>query len=291
MTHLEHQFGLCGKSVAPGCSKVTRAIVNSLKINSVSEQTRNGRRVFIKRRHVHGDQLAHLANVYFRIWKIPIRFQSKVEDWRRWEMKCFTMLNGDRFRVSSPNARTIIEDKMPGRNLWDHINEKTLTLPMLRAAAHELHRAHQFVSDEFGGGWSHGDATATNVIYDAKTERARLIDFEIVHQRSLSTADRQADDLLTFLLDMAGLVSEREWLPFATCFLEAYADRRVIAKLSDRFALSGGLAWIWWEVRTNFAPPAKVRQRLHALHDSVFGGSPATDVAEGLNYILPRPVG
>src|ERR1043166_3712328 len=168
MAHLEHRFGSSGKLLAPSWSKVTHAIINSLKINSVTEETRNERRVFIKHRNVHGDQLTHLANFYFRIWDIPIRFQSNVKDWRRWEMKCFKMLNGDRFRVSSPNPRTIIEDKVPGRSLWDHINEKTLTLPMLRAAAHEFHRAHQFSSDELGGRWSHGDATATNVIYDPK---------------------------------------------------------------------------------------------------------------------------
>ena len=40
------------------------------------------------------------------------------------------------------------------------------------------------------------------VIYNQKTGRARLIDFELVHDRSLSAKSRHADDLLVFLLDI-----------------------------------------------------------------------------------------
>jgi len=57
---------------------------------------------------------------------------------------------------------------------------------MLIAAAFEFRRAHQFWSDEFQGRWSHGDASSTNVIYDASNNRARLIDFEIYHEKSLA---------------------------------------------------------------------------------------------------------
>src|SRR6266481_3944732 len=59
----------------------------------------------------------------------------------------------------------------------------------------------------------------TNVIYDEKAHRARLIDFEIRHEKSLPAAARYADDLLVFLLDMVGRVPNRQWLPFAICFL------------------------------------------------------------------------
>src|SRR5438552_10458050 len=73
--------------------------VDSLKISSTSEKVRRGRQVVIKRRNVYGEQLADLANLYFRISGIPIRFWSKTKDWQRWEVACFKMLNGDRFRV------------------------------------------------------------------------------------------------------------------------------------------------------------------------------------------------
>jgi hypothetical protein len=163
----------------------------------------------------------------------------------------------------------VVAEKLPGENLWNHLNQQTLTKQMLRAAALEFRRAHEFWSDEFRGRWSHGDASITNVIYDPKTNRARLIDFEIYHDKSLSSAARQADDLLVFLLDLVGTVPTRLWLPFAMTFLEAYGNREVIAELRSQLDLPGGLAWIWWGVRTNFTNPAKVKRRLTNLSRAI----------------------
>ena len=243
--------------------------VDSLKLSSVSEKVRRGRQVVLKHRQIYGDQLADLANLYFRMSNIPIRFWSKAEDWRRWELKCFQMLNGDRFRVYPSGAKTVCTDKLPGENLWEHMNRRALTRPMLQAAGRELFRAHQLWSDEFGSRWSHGDATMTNVIYNEKTGRARLIDFEIVHHKSLPATARHADDLLVFLLDILAIAPSRRWLPFALCFLNAHGDADVIAELKDQLAVPNGLAWIWWGVRTSFAKPAKVKQRLAKLRNAI----------------------
>src|SRR6516165_3745750 len=131
--------------------------VDSLKINSVSEQVRRGRPLVIKRRLGYSEPLAELANVYFRMAGIPIHFWAKTEDWRRWEVKCFNMLNGDRFRARPSGANIVSANKLPGRSLWDHLIEGTLTLKMMEAAGQELRRAHQLRSDEFRGPWSHGD--------------------------------------------------------------------------------------------------------------------------------------
>src|SRR4051812_35301791 len=104
------------KSLVPeALVNAAAAAVDSLKINSLGEKTRRGRRVIVKRRNVHGEQMADLANLYFYLAGIPIRFWSKVEDWRRWEVCCYKMLNGDRFDVAASGKRTIIEDKLPGK--------------------------------------------------------------------------------------------------------------------------------------------------------------------------------
>jgi hypothetical protein len=241
--------------------------VDSLKLSSVSEEVRRGRQIVIKRRQVYGDQLADLANLYFRMSNIPIRFWSKAEDWKRWEEKCFQMLNGDHFRIYPSRAKTVCTDKLPGESLWEHMNRGTLTRQMLETAGREFFRAHQFWSDEFGGGWSHGDATMTNVMFDENTGQVRLIDFEIVHHKSLPATVRHADDLLVFLLDILAIASSRRWLPFALCFLNAYDDADVIAQLENQVAVPSGLAWIWWGVRTSFKNPTKVKQRLAKLQD------------------------
>src|SRR2546421_4675414 len=266
---LENGSSLVESLVPQGLENVATKLVESIAINSISEKIRRKRPVVVKRRNIHSEQLAELTNLYFRVADIPIRFWSKVEDWQRWEIDCFEMLNGDRFHAYASGSRTVIADKLPGESLWDHLNRGTLTRQMLVAAATEFRRAHKFWSDEFRGRWSHGDGTSQNVIYDAKNNRARLIDFEIVHEKSLATAARQADDLLVFLLDMVGTVPNRQWLPFSMTFLEAYGDGEVIAQLRKQLDLPGGLAWIWWGVRTNFTNPAKVKGRLANLRRAI----------------------
>jgi tRNA A-37 threonylcarbamoyl transferase component Bud32 len=250
-------------------SNAATRLVDSLKINSVSEKVRRGRRLVIKRRNGYSQPLADLANVYFRMAGIPIRFWANTEEWRQWEVKCFNMLNGDHFHARASGANSVCADKLPGRNLWDHLNQGTLTREMTQAAGQELRRAHQFWSDEFRGPWSHGDAGTNNVVYDQKTRRARLIDFEIVHKKSFSARSRQADDLLVFLLDLIAVAPNPRWLSLALSFLNAYGKVAVISELEDQLALPSGIAWIWWGVRTSFANPAKVKRRLEKIRDVI----------------------
>ncbi|HJT46199.1 MAG TPA: hypothetical protein VJ721_08010, partial [Chthoniobacterales bacterium] len=203
-----------------GLAQVASRLVEAIAINSISEKKRGRRTFVVKRRNLHSEQLADLTNLYFKVAGIPIRFWSKLDEWRRWEVDCYEMLNGDSFHAYASGQRVVVAEKLPGESLWEHLNRGTLTKQMLRSAASEFRRAHQFWSDEFRGRWSHGDASITNLIYDARTNRARFIDFEIYHDKSLSAAARQADDLLVFLLDLVGTVPSRQWLPFATTFLE-----------------------------------------------------------------------
>ena len=260
---------LAERFIPQALTDAAATFVDSVKLSSVSERVRCGRRVVLKRRNAYSEQLADLANLYFRMSSIPIRFWSKVEDWRRWESECFQMLNGDRFRVFASGVKTVCVDKLPGKTLWEHLNRGTLTRQMLEAAGRELRRAHQLWNDEFGSGWSHGDATMSNVLYDEKTDRARMIDFEIIHDKSVPAKSRHADDLLVLMLDILAIAPSRQWLPFALCFLNAYGDTEVIAELENQLAVPSGLAWIWWGVRTSFAKPAKVKRRLAKLQDII----------------------
>ena len=256
---------LAEQLVPRALAKAANRLVDSLKINSVSEKVRRGRRLVVKRRNAYGEPLAELTNVYFRTAGIPIRFWAKANEWRQWEMNCFNMLNGDRFHARASGANGVCADKLPGKNLWDHLTEGTLTREMTEAAGRELRRAHQFWSDQFRGPWSHGDAGTNNVIYDKKTGRARLIDFEIVHEHSLPAKSRHADDLLVFLLDLMAVAPNPQWLTLALAFLNAYDNAPVTAELKHELALPKGMGWIWWGVRTSFATPAKVKRRLEKI--------------------------
>ena len=152
---------LLERFVPDGVSHAATAFVESLKINTISEKRRRGRLVVIKRRNIFVEGGADLINFYFRVADITIRYLSNVREWRRWEARCFQMLNGDRFRAKVRDSRTVTLDKLPGDNLWEHMNRGTLTPRMLKAAGIEYRRAHQFKSKELGSGWSHGHASMT----------------------------------------------------------------------------------------------------------------------------------
>jgi hypothetical protein len=265
----EEGSNLAEALIPKALAKAAARFVDSLKINSVSEKVRRGRRVVIKRRNGYGEQLADLANLYFRMAGIPICFWAKIEDWRRWEVECFKMLNGDRFRAWACGDKTVCADKLPGKSLWERLDQGTLTGQMVEAAGQEFRRAHQFWSDEFRGPWSHGDAGMNNVIYNEKTGRARLIDFEIVHDKSLPAKSRHADDLLVFLLDLIAVAPNPQWLALALSFLTAYGNAAAISELQNQLGLPSGMAWIWWGVRTSFAHPAKVKRRLEKIRDVI----------------------
>jgi hypothetical protein len=254
-----------GRRIPKALRNAADRLVDSLKVNSVSERVRRGRRLINKQRTVYSEPLAELANVYFRMAGIPIRFWAKTEDWRLWEVKSFNLLNGDRFHARVSAANTICFDKLPGRSLSGHLKHGTLTREMMEAAGREYRRAHQLWSDEFRGPWSHGDAGTSNVLYDEESGRARLIDFEIIHEKSLSTKSRHADDLLVFLLDILALAPNRRWLKLVLAFLNAYDNAAVIAHLKNQLAVPTGMAWIWWGVRTSFANPTKVKRRLQKV--------------------------
>ncbi|HEU0208806.1 MAG TPA: hypothetical protein VFQ78_07480 [Candidatus Udaeobacter sp.] len=107
------------------------------------------------------------------------------------------------------------------------MKEGTLTPKMMEVAGYELRRAHRFRSDAFCGLWSHRDAGTNCIIYDPNNGRARLIDFEIVHVKSLSAKARQADDLLVFLLDLIAVAPNPQWLALVWRF-PTHTARRLL---------------------------------------------------------------
>src|SRR5437773_12003934 len=149
----ENGTSLAERLIPQALTNAAATFVDSVKLSSVSEEVRRGKRVVFKRRNAYSEQLADLANLYFRMSSIPIRFWSKVEDWRRRESECFQMLNGDRFRVFASGVKTVCVDKLPGKNLWEHLNRGTLTRQMLEAVGRALRRPRRPWSDEFGAGW------------------------------------------------------------------------------------------------------------------------------------------
>jgi len=272
--------------------------LDSVQLNSIAEETRGGRRIVIKHRSDAGRAVARMANFYFRVARIPISYWTKVRDWQAWELKWFRRLN-PRFIAYRQNGHDVCIEKLPGQSLWDCMLNKRLTLRMIRAAASEFRRAHGMHCEELSAPWSHGDASMSNVIYDPVTDRARLIDFEILHDPTQPAPARHADDLYVFLLDMAGYVPRNRWLPMALAFLRAYDRPEVIAELQKRLILPGGIARIWWRVRSNFMTSRKINRRLQRLRQALERGAlrhrrhrtPAAASSAGASASGSAPIG
>lgn len=72
----KNQLPLLDHLTPGGLSHAATAFVESLKINSISEVVRHHRQVVLKRRNSYGEQMADLANLYFRLAQMPIRYIS-----------------------------------------------------------------------------------------------------------------------------------------------------------------------------------------------------------------------
>ena len=102
----------------------------------------------------------------------------------------------------------------------------------------------------------------SNVVFDPAAGRAHLIDFEIMHDKSLPAPRRHADDLSVFLLDLVALAPAHRWLELSLSFVQTYGDALVIEELRNMLRPPRGLAFIWWRVRTNFVNPRQLLRRL-----------------------------
>jgi hypothetical protein len=245
------------------------AMVDRIKINALTRETRNGRACWIKRRRIASWPIMALANRFFALAGNPVCALADLTVWQRWEIACFLQLHGDIFRAFACGERAVGADELPGESLSHHLDAGTLTTEMLAAAGRELRRAHDSHCAEFEGPWSHGDPHSGNFIYETNSDRARLIDFEVMHHRSLSADERHADDLLVFLQDLVGRSRPEDWLPGARAFLKAYGRTEIVCLLDRRLVIPRGLARLWWSVRTTYLPKTELAQRIGALRTAL----------------------
>jgi hypothetical protein len=247
----------------------TGAWVDRIKINAVSREWRDGRAVWIKRRRWTAGPIMACANQFFRAAGNPIRAITETAAWQRWEVDCFLRLHGADFQAFAEGERAVAAEEVPGRNLSQHLNAGTLTPHILTAAAIELRRAHEASCPAFRGPWSHGDPHAGNFVYDPAADRARLIDFEVMHHPQMPAEERHADDLLILLQDLAGRLPAEQWLPSARAFLAGYGRPEILTRLRCKLVVPRGFARMWWAVRTTYLAPSELTRRIAALREAI----------------------
>lgn len=245
------------------------AFVDRIKINTVSREWRDGRVLWIKRRRGAARPIMVCANRFFRLAGNPVEAIVDLPAWQRWEVDCFLQLHGERFLAFAEGPCVVAAEEVPGESLSRHLDRGTLTPRMLEAAACELRRAHAMESEFFRGPWSHGDPHSGNFIYEPEADRARLIDFEVMHHADIPADERHADDLLVVLQDLAGRIAAEQWLFHAQAFLTGYDRPEVVALLRKKLVVPGGLARLWWAVRTTYLGSAELERRIRTLRENI----------------------
>jgi hypothetical protein len=259
------------KRAAPsGLIAALKSAADSTRINAVSRETSAAGAFWVKRRKRGSGPIIATANLFFRLAGNPVRVLGRSGAWQRWEIECFRLLNGDHFRAFADGWRTVRLEHIPGVSMCDLLTEQKLTGAMIDAAARELARTHAIRSEQLRGPWSHADARLANFIYDENEDRARLIDFEVIHTGALSPDERHADDLLVFLQDLMGRLPDERWLPDALRFAGAYGRPEVIAALKRRLVVpSHGVPRLWWGIRTRHLPHAELTRRATSLRENL----------------------
>ena len=244
--------------------------IDAIRINSISREVRDGRPLLVKRRRLASRSLAQTANLFFRAARHPVFVWADAGAWQRWEVSSFNLLHSERYCAFPSGTRTVCADILPGVSLAEHFVKGTFECTMLEAAGLELRRAHELHSGFFDGPWSHGDPNLANFLFSAHEKAARLIDFEVVHQRRLPTMTRHVEDVLSFLQDLLGCAPKGTWLDSAERFLDAYGcDQALRGGLRERLRLPHGVPRVWWWIRTNYVPLGSIRSRLKRLKEKL----------------------
>lgn len=242
--------------------------VDSLRLNDSRIEDRDGIRFVVKRRNRSAPYLVPIANMFFRVAGNPVKVIASPAQWAAWEVCCFNRLHSDRFRAFAENGE-VWTSLLPGTSLSAHLDNGTLTPVHCAMAAAEFRRAHAMQSRFCLGPWSHGDPHLDNFIADPADGVARLIDFEVHHERLLAPEVRHADDLMVFLLDLCGRAPAEMWLPCARALLDAYDSRPISTIVASRLTIPSGPARLWWAVRTSWTETPELCRRLAELRASL----------------------
>lgn len=234
-------------------------------MNAIAKEQRNGKIVWVKRRKPLMDSVIACGNIFLYLSESRIQMFPNCQEWQEWELHCYRLLYGDRLLGGIDRFWGIWIEELPGQSLLQLLSDGNLSIPILRAAAKEFLRAHSLFCPKLQDYWSHGDPHLANVLYDSHTNSAGLIDFETKHQQSLKASDRQADDLLVFILDLLGRVPLANWPDFGVEFLNAYGRQEVLKRVKQRLTVPQGCSRVLWAIRTDYLPLPELKHRLQSL--------------------------
>jgi len=281
-------------SMSDSLQQITTWLLNRVHVNRIGRCLQNRIPVWIKRRRLGGSLVIWFGNRFLTLARSRIEMFVRAHEWVKWEIHCAQLLYPRRRPVTAGAGPSVILPEVGGTSLRQLIRVGDPGFAPFVAAARELRRAHAISCPRFNGPWSHGDLHLDNVLYDAATDQAVLIDFDTRHDARLGPIQRHADDLKVMLLELVSQPDEH-WHDRAAAMLQEYGNSAVLDELDGQLIVPGGFARILWHYRTNGVPTRALQPRLQSLQSIVqrvasttahCGNVPASSIKEGESTCL-----
>jgi len=207
-------------------------VLADTRLCRVTKVIASGKTFYRKQRHSYATILIWGAETFLRP---PFHVLSE-RDWLDWEPQLYRRFYGLAVEADSTGRLTL--PALPGLVLTDYLRltgDAGLKMQAFEAALRALWQLHQTqvcFPCRVEALFSHGDATARNVIYDPIKGQARWFDFETMHDLNRPRAWRQADDLRAFTYSTVAHLSGSSLSEAARCVISVYADPLVLRELS-----------------------------------------------------------
>jgi hypothetical protein len=219
------------------CRRLGHAL-SGLVLNDVRLIERAGRARARKRRRWYAPLLILGGRLYVRLARAHVYALSE-RPWQAREIQLYRALYGETVFVDDERW---LDVPRRGEALSLYLQRPDVSSTAARraivSATAELFRLHAVVVRDGSEArpFSHGDAGAGNVAYDAARGCSTWFDFEMVHPPGLPRVWRQADDLRALLFSALARVSVPERAETAAALVAAYPDMDVLAALQTRLA-------------------------------------------------------
>jgi hypothetical protein len=223
-----------------GSRAVLAMLLRRSKTCRVSRRSCGATSVYVRWRPWYSELLVPAGNAYMALIGEEVRFLPRRE-WLAWETRVYASLIG--VHVDTDAGGRLLVPGFPGVVLADFLRSDSCSdaqkLAGFQAAVASLRLAHAapvLWPDGIVRPFSHGDATARNVLYDPQATRATWIDFETLHTPSLPTESRHADDLRALMWSAAECLGPAHFDALCLAVITGYGNRAVLASLNQLLA-------------------------------------------------------
>lgn len=182
-----------------------------------------------KHRLFYAPLLLWMAGPLVRVLDAGVRVLSQ-RDWEQREREVYETVYGTSIRVDTDGM--LVLPRVPGETLAALLENPRLDGSNRRRA---IELAVVALAEFHSKGFTHGDASAENVIVDVEGGTAHWIDFEIIHDSKRPVAWRRADDVRALLATCVLRTDREDVAQTLDLIVDAYGDKKVTQTLAATF--------------------------------------------------------